>query len=132
MFVLIAVVNYTNAFGYDTFANLIVMPVGVLSLGYLGLLAIGSILQVEKKLKLAAGMRQTSYLSKIGYERRVREAKAKANPAPPASDDNADYKYTWLTRRYDPDRLYSYSKSERDYMKMMGMDADTYDSNMPG
>ena len=36
-----------------------------------------------------------------------------------------------LAASIDPARYYSYSKTERDYMKMTGMDADTYDSNMP-
>ena len=42
-----------------------------------------------------------------------------------------EYKRTWATGNYDPKRYFSYSKSELEYMKMTGMDADTYDSNMP-
>jgi len=126
--ILMAVVNFTRDSGYEAFANWIITPAGVLLLGYWGLAAIGSILEVEKKLKRVAATKQVLYLSKIRYDYRVRAAKA----APPrfTTDDNADYRYTWLTGSYDPARFYSYSKDQRDYMKMTGMDADTYDSNM--
>jgi len=114
--------------GFESFMNVITIA-GVLLLGYFGIMAIGSMINVETDLKKTAQIRQTIYLNKIGYEQRVRARKYQ--PSAP-SDDNSNYKYTWLTGTYDPARYYSYSKSERDYMKMTGMDADTYDSNMPG
>lgn len=113
--------------GFEVFMNVITIA-GVLFLAYCGGMAIGSINDAERVLKDAAQMRQALYLSKLGYDRRAHSKKYEPSTS---SDDDSNYKYSWLTGTYDPARYYSYSKTERDYMKMTGMDADTYDSNMP-
>ncbi|TFD59594.1 hypothetical protein [Cryobacterium sp. Hh38] len=39
--------------------------------------------------------------------------------------------YYPITGHYDPQRYYSYTRGEREIMRIYGMDADTYDSNWP-
>lgn len=36
----------------------------------------------------------------------------------------------YYTNGYEPERWFKYSKGERDYIRMTGMEADTYDSNV--
>lgn len=74
------------------------------------------------------------YLADIGYESRVSidEKKKAVDVENKGNDEGWDQRRGYpITGRFDPARYYSYSKSQRDYMRATGMDADTYDSNMP-
>lgn len=72
------------------------------------------------------------YLADIGYEGRVSNDASKKAARAEAGWSGEDGPSYPITGNYDPVRFYSYSKDQRDYMRMTGMDADTYDSNMPG
>lgn len=68
--------------------------------------------------------RAMDYLLSIGYQSREL-------PPDPVSDGDSDAGSPyWMTGSYDPERYYGYSKPERDYMRLTGIDADTYDSNV--
>lgn len=124
--VLILVERYFRD-GYSTIADLTVLAIVVAcGLGLLFVYAEGA--HRSTSIKKVRDGNIALFLLRINYKRRVHPVE---RAQPRSDDDGFDHRYTWATGTYDPARYYSYSKSTRDYMKATGMDADTYDSNMP-
>ncbi len=65
------------------------------------------------------------YLTEIGYSERLAAGGIPLDRVK-TSDHGPVYD---ITGNYDPARYYSYDKSERDYMRQNGMDADSYEAN---
>ena len=108
----------------------------VLTLVVIGLTIIGGWLTFtlplgRKDAAMARYRRELSgFKDRIGYERRARLARSSSGSA--ERDDYDDRPRYPITGNYDPRRYYSYSKSQREYMLLTGMDADTYDANVEG
>jgi len=70
------------------------------------------------------------YLVQIDY---LEREKSYAPPPPePAADYSDGRSHYPITGHYDPERYFSYSGQQRETMKVLGIDADTYDANVDG
>lgn len=90
---------------------------------FFGIAVGGTVLQVVHG--FAQQRYAADYLAEIGYSGRKPEPKREVRYL--SADDGPRYP---VTGGYDPQRYYSYSREERQFMHDRGMDADLYDSNV--
>jgi hypothetical protein len=114
---------------YPEFANTFVRPLAVIAIA-LG--ALFSNMKLQEGLDVLRKKRDkeiASYRIRIGYDQRVLRQENTGLGDTQASDNRPHY---WMTGVYDPERYYSYTKQQRDYMRLMDIDADAYDANVEG
>lgn len=112
----------------EAFARLVVTPAVWIGLVFLAFWAIARTFSQIDRSKTQRDEAISKFRHRIRYDARVRKSKAPRD----SSDNETDPRPNWMTGSYDPTRYYSYSRSERDYMRITGIDADTYDSNVEG
>ena len=127
---LILLADYCRAQSYVVFADNLVTPAAYVA-AVVGIIAAwGSVNERLREQRKKRDEEIKTFRFLIRYDERVRNATRPQRKS--ARDDGDDYRTTWMTGSYDPERYYQYDKSQRDYMKMTGMDADTYDANVEG
>lgn len=122
--------RYFRADGYEVFANSISDPATWIAIVVVSVWGIGNVVTRLDKSRKLRDEAITNWRYRIEYDDRVRRAKIASMPRSEPAD--IDPRYTWMTGSYNPARYYSYDKSQRDYMRMTGIDADTYDANVEG
>lgn len=91
-------------------------------------LSVGLVFHAVRRIQQLRAWRRLvpSFLEQIRYRERVERGSRRAISGGSRDSDERAY----YTGGYDPGRWFSYGASERQYMQMMDMDADTYDSNV--